>query len=219
MSSRKVEDLLREEYLDLLPELVRLADDLKARIEFHILPVARQLKTYENLIVKARIKDCSSAIDALKRRSQARLFDQEHPDLYSLKALRDLVGIRVLAFPSEQAAQVDTLLRDEFPEWTSDPVIDSQTGQQLASKYYGVDPHSPSALLCEYQIASTLTGLFWEVEHAAIYKSAPNLKAFINSPAMRERTSDVYSALKAFEGEFERQLKQADRSGKSVVSA
>jgi hypothetical protein len=52
-----------------------------------------------------------------------------------------------------------------------------------------------------------LTGLFWEVEHAAIYKPAPDFKGLTESISMRVRTSAVYQALKAFEDEFELQIK------------
>jgi hypothetical protein len=65
----------------------------------------------------------------------------------------------------------------------------------------------------EYQIVSTLIGLFWDVEHAAIYKQSPNLKGL--GPVMQEQTSAVNKALKAFEDEFERRL-QISESSSSV---
>lgn len=134
------------------------------------------------------------------------IFDPDRPEIYTLRSLPDLVGIRVLAFPASRANQVDSYLHSQFSDWTSDPVLDKETGQRLAAKYYGTYTESKGWLVCEYQIVSTLIGLFWEVEHAAIYKPAPSLKRL--EPVMREQTSAVNSALKAFEDEFERQLKK-----------
>jgi len=48
-----------------------------------------------------------------------------------------------------------------------------------------------------------LTALFWEVEHAAIYKPSPSLKGIARSPQMRLRTTEVLDALRTFEDEFE----------------
>jgi hypothetical protein len=61
---------------------------------------------------------------------------------------------------------------------------------------------------------STLIGLFWEVEHAAIYKQAPGLKGL--SPVMQKQTSAVNHALKAFEDEFERQMRSAESSSSTL---
>jgi ppGpp synthetase/RelA/SpoT-type nucleotidyltranferase len=209
VKERTIDDQLREEYFDLLPEMIKTAEHLKTQIQFSILPITRELKSHESVVVKSRVKECTSAIEALRRRyaDQGAVFDPDHPENYTLRSLHDLVGIRVLAFPASRALEVDSHLRSQFNDWTSDPVIDKETGQQLAIKYYGTYTASRSWLVCEYQIVSTLIGLFWEVEHAAIYKPAPSLKRL--EPVMREQTSAVNSALKAFEDEFERQLKKA----------
>jgi ppGpp synthetase/RelA/SpoT-type nucleotidyltranferase len=211
MAGRTIEDRLRQEYFDLLPELDRTVESLQAQIQYHLLPVARQLKNHESLLVKSRVKACASAIDAIRRRNFGGVFNREKPDIYTLKTLRDLVGIRILVFPSQRAVEIDAILRSEFPDWIADPVIDKVTGQNLAYKYHGPYLHAPAGLHCEYQIASILTGLFWEVEHAAIYKPTPNLKGLIDSPAMQDKTADVYRALNAFEEEFERQLAKSDK--------
>jgi len=209
--NRTIEDQLREEYFLLLPAMARAAEQLKTQIQYTLLPIARHLKKHENLIVKSRIKECSSAMDALRRRkdnNEGRLFDVDHPEIYSLLSLRDLVGVRVLAFPSSRTVEIDALLRAQFPDWTSDPIIDA--GQQLAFKYYGRCAEASEHVLCEYQIVPMLTGLFWEVEHSAIYKPAPNFKGIASSLLMRDRRSEVYRALAGFEEEFERQIQIAE---------
>jgi hypothetical protein len=53
-----------------------------------------------------------------------------------------------------------------------------------------------------------LTGLFWEIEHSAIYKPVPRLKNIVESPDMQTSTSAVLQALDAFETDFERLVRR-----------
>jgi len=210
---RTIEDRLREEYFALLPELTRVAERLKTQIQYAILPISTRLKPHENLMVKARVKDCNSAINKLQqynptdpqeRRNPGGVFDRDRPEIYTLLSLRDLVGIRILAFPSAIATKVDEKLRLRFRGWKSDPIRDKRNKQQLGYKYTGRYPRAGGRIQCEYQIVSTLIGLFWDVEHAAIYKQTPELKRV--ERIMRKQTSAVNRALKAFEDEFESQI-------------
>ncbi len=59
----------------------------------------------------------------------------------------------------------------------------------------------------EFQIVPMLTGLFWEVEHDAIYKPSPRLKGVSKSLEMKECSKDVLKALKSFEEKFERLIR------------
>jgi ppGpp synthetase/RelA/SpoT-type nucleotidyltranferase len=210
MSDRTVEDRLREEYSSSLPDLLRVCEHLKAQIHYLLLPVISRLSSFESIVVKSRVKEGKSAIDALRRRGIGGAFDRDTPERYSLLSLRDLVGVRVLAFPSNRVIEVDQILRSHFSSWTADSVLDKETGKPLAFKYYGLCLEASSTVVCEYQVASMLTGLFWEVEHAAIYKPAPNLKGLTDSPVMQKRTSEVYRALEAFEEEFEMQVRRSE---------
>jgi len=61
-------------------------------------------------------------------------------------------------------------LVNQFPEWSPDPVpSDDEDGE----------PHgycqASERIKGEIQIVSMLIGLFWEVEHSAIYKPASEL--------------------------------------------
>lgn len=217
MLKRSIEDHLREQYFDLLPAMATVAADLKTRIEYALLPVRRELTSHENLQVKVRVKDCASSIDKLRQfnpldpsaeRNPGGVFDRDAPEKYTLLSLRDLVGARVLVFPSQRATEVDHILHTLFLGWKSDPIIDN--GKHLAFKYNGVDTALGTGIPCEYQVVSTLIGLFWEIEHAAIYKQLPGIKG--SSRFLRDETSDVYKALIAFENEFERQVKKSEPS-------
>lgn len=75
----------------------------------------------------------------------------------------------------------------------------------MALKYVGMR-NPTDEVKVEIQIVSLLVGLFWEVEHAAIYKPSPSLRGVEKSPAMQAKTSAVLAALRDFEEEFDRQF-------------
>ncbi len=199
-ASRTVEDRLREEYFQLLPEIRRVAGQLESPINYHLLSIANELEEYEQLLVRFRVKECESAVDALRRRQEGASFDNDRPARYTLTNLNDLAGVRVLVFPRKRLAEVEGALREIFPSWTADPV--KAQGQVLALKYHGISGAS-ERIRGEYQIVPMLIGLFWEVEHSAIYKPAPRLKGVVKSLAMQQRTNEVLEALNAFEDQFE----------------
>jgi len=56
-----------------------------------------------------------------------------------------------------------------------------------------------------------LTGLFWEVEHASIYKPNPELKGAERNSELQELTGKVYEALANFEHGFESAVMRGNR--------
>lgn len=204
MTERDVKHVLREEYFRLLPEVRRVAQELEAEVRHQLLPISRSLAKHERADVSSRIKECESAIEALRRRQRPFLtFDPSKP--YSLKELPDLAGVRVLVFPRSRLVEIDQRLRDRFPNWTSDPVLsDKKGGEPLAFKYHGFCREASREVRGEYQIVSMLIGLFWDVEHDAIYKVEPSLAHVSDDPKMKGRVQQVYDALQDFEDEFER---------------
>ena len=203
MADRTIEDRLREEYAILLPHVRRMSEQLETEIRYHLLPISRQLSQYEQLVVKSRVKDCESAIGALRRRQEGDSFDDDRPESYTLTSLKDLAGVRVLAFPLRRLIEIDRSLRLRFPNWESDPVLDDS--EQLAFKYSG-HCQTGDEVRSEYQIVSMLTGLFWEVEHGAMYKPASRFRGVADSMEMKLRRTAVFEALQAFEAEFENLL-------------
>ncbi len=204
-----MEDRLREEYFALLPDARRVVEELEAQVRYRLLPLSTKLHGYQRLEVTSRIKDCESALGALRRRQEAATFDPDKADSYTLTALNDLVGARVLAFPRSLWVEADSNLRQHFLSWIADPILaDHETIEPLAFKYHGYCPCNGN-FHAELQIVPMLIGSFWEVEHSAIYKPSPELKSVVESLGMQQRTSDVLNALKAFEDEFER-LVQGD---------
>jgi hypothetical protein len=211
MAERLIEDRLREEYFELLPKMTRVSQSFTTEIECLLRLFRNDLAPHESIVVKSRVKDCSSAIDKLRRQELGGVFDRDVPGKYSLRSLRDLVGVRILVFPSKRAGAVDGALRGKFRSWKSDPILDG--GKQLAFKYNGLRFRDRVAIPCEYQIASTLIGLFWEVEHSALYKQAPNLRGI--DRVMQDQRQAVYKALLAFESDFECQIEQSDSDSSS----
>lgn len=211
---RTVEDRLREEYFDLLPDIRRVVSELEAEIKHCLVPISLRLDEYERLVVTSRVKECESALDSVRRRQEGATFDSGRPELYSLSSLNDLAGVRVLAFPRRRFAEADRQLRQRFPTWTADPVPGySERDGPLALKYFGYCEASDT-IRGEFQIVPMLTALFWEVEHSVIYKPSPLLKGVARSLEMQNRTRDILNGLKAFEDEFANLLRRDPLSKK-----
>ncbi|MGA9070407.1 MAG: hypothetical protein WB424_09145 [Terracidiphilus sp.] len=194
MQSRSIEDRLREEYFDLLPDIRRVLWQLETEIRFYTLPILHSLKQHEQLVVESRVKECESAVNTLRNRQEGRTFDSEKAGDYSLLDLPDLAGVRVLVFPNSQLIEVDNALRSRFPNWLPKPVKDS-SGIVLARKYFGHCEEVSNKVRGEYQVVPMLLGLFWKVEHSAMYK----FKAVANSRKMKKKRSEVERALSCFE--------------------
>jgi ppGpp synthetase/RelA/SpoT-type nucleotidyltranferase len=212
MPDRTVEDLLREQYFDLLPEIRKVIERLESEVRFHLLSVRTDLHKFEIIEVRARVKQCESALDSLRRRQEGTIFDQNRPSAYSLTNLKDLAAVRVLAFPHSRVTEIDSVLRLKFPLWHSDPVV-GDSGKVLAHKYSGYTEES-NKIAAEYQVVSMLTGLFWEIEHSALYKPAPRLKGLARSLEMRERSEQVYIALNDFAVGFEHMVRDHKKKKK-----
>lgn len=91
MQPRTVKDRLREEYFELLPAMRRTLVALEAEVRHLLLPVTTSLHPFEQVRITSRIKECESAIDALRRRREGGKFDPS-VETYSLTLLHDLVG-------------------------------------------------------------------------------------------------------------------------------
>jgi hypothetical protein len=199
---RTPEDRLREEYFDLLPDIRRVAGYLEVEIRYHTRHILQRLKQYEQLVIKSRVKECESALETLRgkgsRKSEGRTFDPERPEDYAIANLPDLAGVRVLVFPRARLIEVHNALRGLFTDWVPDPVRDD-SGAVLAETYHGYCGSVSSKVQGEYQIVPMLIGLFWEVEHSAMYK----VRDVANSKEMKKHRADVERALSRFEDGIE----------------
>jgi hypothetical protein len=211
MDSRTVEDRLRAEYFELLPDIRRTVLETETRVRRDLLDVSLSLERYEQVLVTSRMKECDSAVDALRRRQPFGLFDVERADEYSITALPDLAAVRVMAFPERRVADTHRALRSSLSSWQFDPVPEGPSSEvPLALKYFG--KWSPGArITAEVQIVGLLIGLFWEVEHSAIYKPHPNLRGIVRSDSVLQPRDEVLSALRRFEAAFEEAIRSAAR--------
>jgi|ERR1043165_5608905 ppGpp synthetase/RelA/SpoT-type nucleotidyltranferase len=207
---RTTEDALREEYFDLLSDIRRTLLETETRVRSALLAISLNLRRYERLIVTSRAKECDSAIDALRRRQPLALFDPEKAEEYSLTQLRDLAAVRVMVFPQERLEETQGTLQAALTGWSADPIPGiSETDPPLAFKYYGKWIYD-ARITAEVQIVPLLVGLFWEVEHSAIYKPSPNLRGVVRSEAVLARRNDVLVALRSFENEFESAIRESE---------
>jgi hypothetical protein len=79
MTERTVEDRLREEYFLLSSEIRRVLHQLQTDVTYLLLPMTLDLKHHERIHIEARAKECDSAINAWRRREEARQFDEDSP--------------------------------------------------------------------------------------------------------------------------------------------
>jgi hypothetical protein len=94
-------------------------------------------------------------------------------------------------------------LRDRFEHWTADPVPPvAGTANLLALKYHGLC-NEHCQVRAEIQLMSMLIGMFWEVEHGAIYKPGERLRQTEVAVKMQKHYADVVRALSSFEEKFE----------------
>jgi len=200
---RRVEDRLRAEYVDLLPFMRRIQVSLETETRYLLLPLMLELDRHEQIVIRARLKDCESAIDSLRRRQDMSVFDLGRAEGYSLTALPDLVALRVMTFPDRRFHDADRVIRRRIADWTPDPILGEDS--TIAHKYRGYW-RPGDRLRCEIQVVSLLISLFWEVEHSAIYKPTAEARRIAQSMRMKERTTAVVSALQQFEAEYDRQL-------------
>lgn len=197
-STRTVEDRLRAQYFELLPGLQRTLTAIETEVRYALLPLTLELSRYERILVKARLKECESAVDTLRQKQPVGLFDQDHPHNYSLRSLPDLVGVRVLTFPERRRNDVRRVLASTISGWTADPIPGIPN-----DKFHGYWSQG-DACEAEIQIVPMLIGLFWEVEHSALYKASPNLRGIEKTKTMLDLREAVYGALNTFELEFDR---------------
>jgi hypothetical protein len=197
-----IEDLLREEYFELLPVIQRVALQLETEVRSLTLPILNCLQPYEKLVVTSRVKGCESALNTLLGKKEGRTFDPDRPEGYSLLQLPDLAGVRVQVFPNSRLTEVDTVLRNHFCNWTPEP-IKNATGAIQAANYFGYCVEVSGDIHGEYQVVPMLLGLFWQVEHAAMYK----FHAAANSKEMQSHRSAVEKSLIDFENGMERFLR------------
>ena len=197
---------MREEYFLLSSETGRVLHQLQTDVAYLLLPVTLGLKHHERIHVEARAKECDSAINALRRREEARQFDEDAPTKYTLTHLPDLVALRVLVFPRSRLEDVRTIVRTKFADWIPDPVKTGSPPRFRAWKYHGFCSTS-SRVRAEVQVVPMLTGLFWQIEHDALYKPRdPVLRGAAEKPIIRARTERVYDAFDELEEVLEREL-------------
>jgi hypothetical protein len=204
MPEREIEagirNQLREEYRLLLPMIRRVLIQLETEIRFRVLSILQELQSYEQVIVKSRVKDCESAIAKLV--PEGNIFDPEKR--YSLLRLHDLAGVRILVFPAKRVAQVDEELRRHppFDRWASRPLRYAR-GFLSAPKYYGAFEAIDGTLNAEYQIVPMLIGNFWDVEHSAMYKPLGWAKGADRDQDLKTLRTKIEVALTRFERGFD----------------
>ena len=82
---------------------------------------------------------------------------------YILTNLRDLAGVRVLAFPRARWTEANDIFRTVFPSWESRSMPDPVSGTTLVHKY-NVYLSATDQIRAELQISPRLIGQFLDIE-------------------------------------------------------
>lgn len=222
MKKATTEDRLRQEYFDLLPELIKIQKLIEAKIKWYLKDTIYNLyKKHQQIEIESRVKDCDSAIETLRRRQkQTHRFDENKSDSYTLTALTDLVGLRILVFPPSLIQPVSKVITSKFNAWKPDHTkIDKKVGKKnkkitICKKYRGI-VNRKLDIKCEIQIISMLIGAFWDIEHFVLYKPDPTYKGIKEDLTMRRLNNDVLIKLDEFEATFERLISYGSNNKKT----
>ncbi len=152
---------------------------------------------WERIEISSRIKEGESAINSL--RGEGNVFEQR---AYSLRELHDLVGVRVKVFPSHRITSMAGPVGRLFSECKKGPKFLREAKGLFKCnglKYYGSFARSADVLV-EIQIVPLLIGLFWELEHATVYKPSPELRGI--ERVIGDQNRKVYEALAQWERTF-----------------
>ena len=197
MSVKQAVNELRQEYFELKASMSHEHRHLDSDARCFLKELEYSLKDHERIGVESRIKDCDSAVDSLRRKQPGR--DFVDGESYSLKQLKDLVGLRILAFPANVMEAANKIVINKFSDWQADH---KQHGAMQVYKYYRV--LGVEKIPCEIQVVSMLTGKFWDVEHSALYKPSPAFKGAIEANfQIRDLYKEVMDKLAEFEAAFE----------------
>ncbi len=212
---RLVEDYLREEYIILSPLLNKIKINLEIDINKQILPIVNKLQSFERVSVVSRIKTMKSAIEKLQSKQEGKTFQQNYPEKYSLKQLKDLVGLRVLYFPETLKEELHCIIINKYKSWKYEPVMDFEKGKDIIiHKFYGSIEIGPN-IISEIQIMPMLYSRFLDLEHDIIYKPDPKYKGIQRSFELKEVKNKVLKQFQQFENVFCELLNQYEKNTNS----
>ncbi len=198
---REIRNNLRDEYFRLLPDIRKILEEIEATISYALVSIKKNLKSHERIALHSRVKDCESAINKL--RPQGGKFLPNQAEEYSLLKLKDLAGVRVLVFPRRLMEEVDKQISVSLSGWTPKPIKrDDASEEILVKKYFGYIDNTKD-IYGEYQITPMLIGLFWQVEHAVLYKPSSVLKGIEDDFLIRAKREAIYTAFDEFEKRFD----------------
>ncbi len=210
--TRLVEDYLREEYILLSPVLRKIRKNLETEIKKQILPIINRLQPYERVSVVSRIKDMESAIEKLQSKQEGKTFQQNAPEKYSLKQLKDLVGLRVLYFPATLKQQILDIIFNNYKSWKDDHVVDFETGKDIIIHKFHGSIRIAKDIVAEIQIMPVLYSGFLNLEHDIIYKPHQEYKGISRSLKVKKEKNKLMVQFQQFENVFCEVLDQYERN-------
>lgn len=199
---------LRREYDIILPQLKKIESFLVTTVAFQLKSIIFDLHEHERIDIKSRIKTFESSISKLGYTKRGRNHEGSRKsgfpikdDKISLSDITDLVGLRILVFPSHKISIMSNLLVGLYP-WASDENF-------LYGLQYQGKIEENENIGCEIQIVPMLLGHYLEIEHFVLYKPCPLYKR-INEDCseIRQLHKEICDKLTDFEQKFSGFLKE-----------
>lgn len=204
--------LLIDEYLQLLPQLQQLEQEVNSRLATVLREQGIELNSMES-----RVKTEKSLTGKLERKG----------DKYQhISDITDLVGIRIITFYTDDVDKVAAIVKKLFKvDWSNS--IDKRKAHELTSFGYNslhyicyLPDDSPlAAFPFEIQMRTALQHVWSAIEHDIGYKGAVKLpnefrRQFSRLAGMLELADDEFSRLRTTMTEYRRQVQSLVKSGK-----
>ncbi len=193
-----VESRLQLEYLKVASALYKAKEYIEIEIKHTIKTQLLEAVHANKILISSRVKDCNSAITALKKKEEGRVFRDGRQ--YSITQLNDLIGLRISVFPLTLLELVQSPLLSYLENNFEQPFQTDHTTIENYDiyKYRGIH-NQFSEFNCEIQLIPMLISKFWDTEHDVFYKPASPHDA----PPMKEAYDAVIKSLYSFEKTYE----------------
>jgi len=177
LTQKDIEAKLLREYFDNRPVYEKIINIAKPQIEYRLIDVRINKKSWERIDVIARVKEFASALNKLKRQREGRILEETD----SFSTLNDMAALKIKVFPNKYLQSVDNTINSLYHYLEADhqpsKIIDENNYDLIERLKYvaKLEPKYGIDIGFEIQIVPFLLDAFIDVEHDIIYKPGEGL--------------------------------------------
>lgn len=218
LNHKDIEAKLVREYFADRPIYEKIINIAKPQIEYNLIDIRINKKSWERIEVIARVKELDSALDKLKKQREGRVLEETD----SFRMLNDMAALKIKVFSNTYLHSVDEIINSLFHGIEADHQPPEQPGGinydlierlkyvVMLQPEYGID------IRFEIQIVPFLLDAFIDVEHDIIYKPREGLPSKeIIERHMKHPKAVAIGSLISFAKEFSEILEKWGKSDKS----